>query len=40
MIGPETARQVAGAFDLAPLGPIPVKGRAQPVEAFVIQARP
>jgi class 3 adenylate cyclase len=37
VIGPETARQLAGAFELAPLGAISVKGRSQPVEAFAIR---
>jgi len=37
VIGPETARQLAGAFDLEPLGAISVKGRSQPVEAFAIR---
>ena len=40
VLGAETARQVGGAFELAPLGPIAVKGRGQPVEAFVIRAEP
>ncbi|MDQ2673658.1 MAG: adenylate/guanylate cyclase domain-containing protein, partial [Chloroflexota bacterium] len=37
VVGPETARQVSDAFDLAPLGPVPVKGRGQPVEAFILR---
>lgn len=37
VIGPETARQLGGSLDLTPLGAIPVKGRAQPVEAFSIK---
>lgn len=34
VIGPETARMLDGSLDLAPLGPIQVKGRSQPVEAY------
>jgi class 3 adenylate cyclase len=37
VIGPETARQLGDAWDLAPLGAISVKGRSQPVDAFRIQ---
>jgi class 3 adenylate cyclase len=37
VIGPETARLLDGSLDLVPLGAIPVKGRAQPVEAFTIR---
>jgi class 3 adenylate cyclase len=38
VIGPETARLLGGALDLAPLGAISVKGRTQPVDAFRIRA--
>lgn len=34
VIGPETARQIGGSHTLIPMGPVTVKGRAQPVEAF------
>lgn len=34
VIGPETARQLGGSQELIPLGPVMVKGRAQPVDAF------
>jgi class 3 adenylate cyclase len=37
VIGPETARLLAGSVELIALGPISVKGRAQPVSAFRIQ---
>ncbi len=37
VIGPETARLLGNAWDLAPLGAISVKGRSQPVDAFRIQ---
>jgi class 3 adenylate cyclase len=33
-IGPLTARQVEDAFDLGPLGPLELKGKTEPVEAF------
>jgi class 3 adenylate cyclase len=36
VIGPETAAAVASAFPLRPLGPIRVKGRAEPVAAFAL----
>lgn len=34
VIGPETARLLGGTVELIPLGPVTVKGRAQPVEVF------
>ncbi len=37
VIGPETARMLGGSLDLAPLGPIQVKGRSTPVEAFRVR---
>lgn len=36
VIGPETARMLAGSVRLIPLGSVSVKGRAQPVDAFRI----
>jgi class 3 adenylate cyclase len=38
VIGPETARLLAGSLDLAPLGAISVKGRSNTVDAFRVQA--
>jgi class 3 adenylate cyclase len=38
VIGPETARMLNGRVDLAPLGPVEVKGRSRPVEAFRVLA--
>jgi ABC-type transport system substrate-binding protein/class 3 adenylate cyclase len=38
VVGPTTARQVAGAFELEPLGPVELRGRAEPVEAFRVGA--
>ncbi len=40
VIGPETARLLAGTLDLVPLGAVSVKGRANTVDAFKIQALP
>ena len=37
VIGPETARQLARAVDVTPLGSISVKGRTQLVEAFRVR---
>jgi class 3 adenylate cyclase len=37
VIGPQTARQLAGSVELRPLGPVMVKGRAQPVDAFRVE---
>src|SRR5918994_6435495 len=37
VIGPETARLVAGTFKVTPLGAISVKGRTQLVEAFRVR---
>jgi class 3 adenylate cyclase len=37
VIGPETARLLAGTLELAPLGAISVKGRSNPVDAFRIR---
>ena len=34
VIGPETARLLNGTVRLASLGPVSVKGRTQPVDAF------
>ena len=39
VIGPETARLLGDAWDLAPLGAITVKGRTQAVDAFRVQGR-
>jgi ABC-type transport system substrate-binding protein/class 3 adenylate cyclase len=33
-IGPLTARQIEDVFELEPLGPLELKGKAEPVEAF------
>jgi class 3 adenylate cyclase len=38
VIGPLTARELDGAFELSPLGPIMVKGRAEPAESFVLRS--
>jgi class 3 adenylate cyclase len=37
VLGPETARLLDGSLPLNSLGPVRVKGRAQPVDAFTIQ---
>jgi ABC-type transport system substrate-binding protein/class 3 adenylate cyclase len=33
-VGPTTARQLEDAFELEPLGPLELKGKAEPLEAF------
>ena len=33
-VGPATARQVEGVFRLEPIGPVELKGKAEPVDAF------
>jgi class 3 adenylate cyclase len=38
VIGPETARQLEGGWDLSSLGAISVKGRIQAVDAFRVRA--
>lgn len=38
VIGSVTARALGESTQLTPLGPVPVKGRATPVEAFLIRA--
>jgi ABC-type oligopeptide transport system substrate-binding subunit len=38
LIGGETQRRIAGAFETIPLGPIAVRGRAEPVDAFRLMA--
>jgi class 3 adenylate cyclase len=38
VLGPETARLLNGSIPLTALGPVRVKGRAQPVDAFAIRA--
>jgi ABC-type transport system substrate-binding protein/class 3 adenylate cyclase len=37
-VGPTTARQVEGAFELEPLGPVELKGKGEGVEAFRVGA--
>lgn len=39
VVGPATAELVDDAFALTALGPVPVKGRADPVAAFALHAR-
>jgi ABC-type transport system substrate-binding protein/class 3 adenylate cyclase len=34
VVGPETARHLAGSFELEPLGDVDLKGKAEPVAAF------
>ncbi|MBV9529162.1 MAG: adenylate/guanylate cyclase domain-containing protein [Sphingomonas sp.] len=34
VVGPETARAIAGSARLSPLGPVPIRGRSEPAEAF------
>ncbi|HSM17730.1 MAG TPA: adenylate/guanylate cyclase domain-containing protein, partial [Gemmatimonadales bacterium] len=38
VIGPETHRQLAGAIPAEPLGPVSVKGKREPVEAWRLAA--
>jgi len=38
VVGEETARRLAGQFVVEPLGPVTVKGREQPVEAWTLLA--
>jgi len=38
VIGPTTAASLDGAFELSPLGPVLVKGRAEPTEAFALHS--
>ena len=38
VLGPETARLVDGSLPLTALGPVRVKGRSQPVQAFTTRA--
>jgi ABC-type transport system substrate-binding protein/class 3 adenylate cyclase len=37
-VGPATARQVEGTFELGSLGPLELKGKSEPVEAYLIGA--
>jgi class 3 adenylate cyclase len=34
VVGPDTARAIAGAARMSPLGPVPIRGRGAPAEAF------
>ena len=38
VIGPLTAADLDGRFELSPLGPVRVKGRAEPTEAFALHS--
>jgi ABC-type transport system substrate-binding protein/class 3 adenylate cyclase len=38
VVGPTTARQVEGAFELEPLGPVELKGKGKGLEAFRVGA--
>src|SRR6266516_4766165 len=35
-VGPSTARQIKGRFELQPLGEVELKGKSSPVEAFLV----
>jgi adenylate cyclase len=37
VVGPETARRIADRAELEPLGPVRVKGKDEPVDAFVLE---
>ncbi len=38
VIGPLTAAQLDGPFELTPIGPVSVKGRVEPTEAYVLHS--
>jgi class 3 adenylate cyclase len=37
VIGPQTAADLHGPFELSPLGPVSVKGRVEPAQAFALR---